>query len=214
MDVLNRLRGAPADEQHERTNTLNDEQRASYVEGLRRERAVFCAAGEYEQVGHVNAEIASALGVSLEEAAEDAPAIIPREYEHGAPNGVRLAAPAGPIDRRSTPAEAMAELAAMDARLIAENPPCDDPLRGARSKLFAAIRANQPFPEPLPVCSIGHQGPIPPNEPWGFKKGNPFVRKRTSLPGAKGPIITDPVEARRKESRRIEREREEAASSE
>lgn len=60
-----------------RSNVPNDEQRDSYVKGIEKERQIFAAEGRAEDAAHCNEVIASALGVSVESIAKDAPAVTP-----------------------------------------------------------------------------------------------------------------------------------------
>jgi hypothetical protein len=130
-----------------------------------------------------------------------------------------MVAPTMPVDLGLDPAEAMAVFRLVDEAVAVQRDRIADGIREDGDErtlaIFEAItfrlkgaimsaRVGRIYraegAEPIPMSGVGTQGRIPPNEPWGFRNGNPFKRRRKSTPFARanlagtnlGPAI-DPV---------------------
>ena len=154
------------------------------------ERSKFSKEGRRDRADECTVELATALHVSVEEAGADAPPIAVRSFEHGAPGPVvPPRGESGPVVFES--AQIVALISLVDAVLRAQNPPSDDPLRGARHRLVLAIETAPRVPVddgPRP-CGIPRDHFVPDPEPWGFTSPNP--RPQTAMKVRGG--VADPV---------------------
>ncbi|HEX4436978.1 MAG TPA: hypothetical protein VH061_09295 [Solirubrobacteraceae bacterium] len=133
-------------------------------------------------------------------------------------NSSNMVAPTMPVDLGLDPAEAMAVFRLAEGAVAVQRDRIADGIRedgdertlavleGITFRLKGAImtaRVGRIYraegSEPIPVSGMGTQGRIPNNEPWGFRNGNPFKRRkpapfaRASIAGTNlGPAI-DPV---------------------
>jgi hypothetical protein len=219
-----------------RQNVPNDEQRDSYVEGVRKERAVLAAEGREEDVAYCNQEIARALGVSVESVVRDAPAVEPEGEPDVVPdtatwpphpsavNAGSIAKPESHTEMRLSPDQALGLLALVDDEIdrlgvrgapLCQRGPLEQVLPAIRNDLCRAMMSAHPGR----LYPAGERSPLNPgwqrtaegyeHDDWvGFDDGDK-VRPVKNVDGRLD--IHDPVV--RREEERIARERRKRAEA-
>ncbi len=216
-----------------------DEQRETYADGVRKERAQFAAEGREDDVQACNAEIAAALGLPLEKVAAEAPAITPEGVPDVVPdaptwpphpstvNASSIARPTMHTDMRISPDGALALLALVDREIdrlgVRGAPLCE---RGSSEQVLPSVRnqlvRSMMSAHPGRMYPTGERIPLSPgmqltgaafehDDLIGF---DDTEKIRPIGPGQRDGgklIVEDPGERKRKE--RIEREEAKRAKS-